>query len=261
MNNIKRGQHKASFLNGILKENPLLIQVLGLCPALAVTKSLETAFGMGLLFTFVLVSSNVIVSLLRKLIPEEIRTPCYIVVIATFVTIVKMFAEAFLPELYSSLGVFLSLLVVNCIVLGRAEAFAGQNGVLDSFLDGVGNGIGYTWAISLMGIIREVFGLGTLTIGKVFNFFGEPIKLPILKFVEITFDAATETYTRTVHYDFSISIFQNPAGAFIVLGLMLAVMAAITNHKKAVEKAKEKAAKEAAKAELAAKAALAGGAK
>ena len=248
MNSIKRGQHKASFLNGILKENPLLIQVLGLCPALAVTKSLETAFGMGLLFTFVLVSSNVIVSLLRKLIPEEIRTPSYIVVIATFVTIVKMFAEAFLPELYSSLGVFLSLLVVNCIVLGRAEAFAGSNGVLDSFLDGVGNGIGYTWAISLMGIIREVLGLGTLTIGKVFNFFGDPLTLPILK--STTLDA----YGNPL-YDYSISIFQNPAGAFMVLGLMLGIMAAITNHKKAVEKAKEKA----LKLEMAAKAALAGG--
>ncbi len=250
MDNIKRGQHKASFLNGILKENPLLIQVLGLCPALAVTKSLETAFGMGLLFTFVLVSSNVIVSLLRKLIPEEIRTPSYIVVIATFVTIVKMFAEAFLPELYSSLGVFLSLLVVNCIVLGRAEAFAGSNGVLDSFLDGVGNGIGYTWAISLMGIIREVLGLGTLTIGKVFNFFGDPLTLPILK------STVLDAYGNPL-YDYSISIFQNPAGAFIVLGLMLGIMAAITNHKKAVEKAKEKA----LKLEMAAKAALAGGAK
>lgn len=254
MDKIKRGQHKESFLNGILKENPLLVQILGLCPALAVTKSLETAFGMGLLFTFVLVSSNVIVSLLRKLIPEEIKTPCYIVVIATFVTIVKMFAEAFLPELYSSLGVFLSLLVVNCIVLGRSEAFAGQNGVFDSFLDGCGNGIGYTWAISLMGIIREVLGLGTLTIGKVFNFFGDPLTLPVLK--STVLDAHGDPL-----YDFSISIFQNPAGAFIVLGLMLAVMAAIANHKKAVEKAKEKAAKEAAKAELAAKAALAGGAK
>lgn len=254
MNDIKRGQHKASFLNGILKENPLLIQVLGLCPALAVTKSLETAFGMGLLFTFVLVSSNVIVSLLRKLIPEEIRTPSYIVVIATFVTIVKMFTEAFLPELYSSLGVFLSLLVVNCIVLGRAEAFAGSNGVLDSFLDGVGNGIGYTWAISLMGIIREVLGLGTLTIGKVFTFFPEPLVLPILKSTALT-------STGDPLYDYSISLFQNPAGAFIVLGLMLGVMAAITNHKKAVEKAKEKAAKEASKLEMAAKAALAGGAK
>ena len=250
MDNIKRSQHKASFLNGILRENPLLVQVLGLCPALAVTKSLETAFGMGLLFTFVLVSSNVIVSLLRKLIPEEIRTPSYIVVIATFVTIVKMFAEAFLPELYSSLGVFLSLLVVNCIVLGRSEAFAGQNGVLDSFLDGLGNGIGYTWAISLMGLIREVLGLGTLTLGKVFSFFGDPLKLPILK--STTLDALGNPT-----YDYSISIFQNPAGAFIVLGLMLAIMAAISNHKKAVEKAKEKA----LKLEMAARAALEGGAK
>ncbi len=120
--------------------------------------------------------------------------------------------------------------------------------MLDSFLDGVGNGIGYTWAISLMGIIREVLGLGTLTIGKVFNFFGDPLTLPILK------STVLDAYGNPL-YDYSISIFQNPAGAFIVLGLMLGIMAAITSHKKAVEKAKEKA----LKLEMAAKAALAGG--
>lgn len=113
-----QSKHKESFVSGILKNNPLFVAVLGTCPALAVTTSLESAFGMGLLFTFVLVCSNVIISALRKLIPEVIQTPAYIVVIAAFVTITKMFTQAFLPELYSSLGVFLSLLVVNCIVLG-----------------------------------------------------------------------------------------------------------------------------------------------
>ena len=143
-------KHRESFVSGIIKQNPLFISMLGTCPALAVTTSLESAFGMGLLFTFVLLCSNVIISLLKKLIPEVVHTPCYIVVIAAFVTITKMFTEAFLPELFATLGVFLSLLVVNCIVLGRAEAFANKNSVLDSLLDALGNGIGYTLAICII---------------------------------------------------------------------------------------------------------------
>ena len=114
-----KGYTKANFLKGIINENPLFVSILGTCPALATTKSVEAAIGMGLLFTFVLICSNVLVSLLRKLIPEEIKTPAYIVIIATFVTIVKMLTNAFLPELYQTLGVFISLIVVNCIVLGR----------------------------------------------------------------------------------------------------------------------------------------------
>ena len=129
---MKNNKHKESFLAGIVRQNPLFVSILGTCPALAVTKNVESAFGMGLLFTFVLICSNMIISLIRKVIPEEARTPCEIVVIAAFVTITKMLTEAFLPELYSSLGVFLSLLVVNCIVLGRAEAFAKDNTVVDS---------------------------------------------------------------------------------------------------------------------------------
>ncbi len=219
---MKDNKHKNSFLNGIVKENPLFVSVLGTCPALAVTKSLESAFGMGLLFLFVLTCSNVIISLIRKLIPEEARTPCEIVVIAAFVTITKMLTEAFLPELYSSLGVFLSLLVVNCIVLGRAEAFAKDNTVLDSFFDGIGNGIGYTWAICLIAIIREILGTGQITFGKIFTFI--PLThLPILK---------------GNGYDFSMSFFSNPAGGFIVFGLILAVIAAINQRKAKVEKFK-----------------------
>ncbi len=219
---MKDNKHKNSFLNGIVKENPLFVSVLGTCPALAVTKSLESAFGMGLLFLFVLTCSNVIISLIRKLIPEEARTPCEIVVVAAFVTITKMLTEAFLPELYSSLGVFLSLLVVNCIVLGRAEAFAKDNTVLDSFFDGIGNGIGYTWAICLIAIIREILGTGQITFGKIFTFI--PLThLPILK---------------GNGYDFSMSFFSNPAGGFIVFGLILAVIAAINQRKAKVEKFK-----------------------
>ena len=214
-------KHKESFLSPIWKTNPLLISLLGMCPALAVTKTLEAALGMGVLFTLVLVCSNVLISALRKWIPEEVKTPAYIVVIATFVTLVKMFSEAFLPELYNTLGVFVSLLVVNCIVLGRAEAFASKNGILDSFLDGVGNGIGYTIAICLIALIREVLGAGSLTFGATFTFIadlngGSRIRIPLLK---------------GPGYDVSFSFFSSPAGGFLVLGIVIAIIMAITNYK------------------------------
>lgn len=217
-------QHKESFITPVLKQNPLFVSILGTCPALAVTKSLEASFGMGLLFTFVVCCSNVLISALRKLIPEEVRTPCYIVIIAAFVTITRMLTEAFLPELYSSLGVFLALLVVNCIVLGRAEAFASKNSVFDSLLDGLGNGVGYTWAICLIGVIREILGTGMITFGKIFTFI--PLfRIPILKALDGSFN-------------YSMSVFSLPTGGFIVFGLILAVIAAIEGRKKAKEKIK-----------------------
>ena len=208
-------RHKAAFVTGIFKNNPLFIAVLGTCPALAVTTSFETALGMGILFTFVLVCSNVIISLLRKLIPEEIEIPAFIVIISAFVTIVKRFTNAFIPNLYASLGVFLSLIVVNCVVLGRAEAFAKYNGPLDSLLDGLGNGIGYTLAIVIIALIREILGTGRLTFGKVFTFI-PTYSLPILK---------------GASFDFSRSVFTNAAGGFIVFGVVLFVINAITLHK------------------------------
>ena len=208
-------RHKAAFVTGIFKNNPLFIAVLGTCPALAVTTSFETALGRGILFTFVLVCSNVIISLLRKLIPEEIEIPAFIVIIAAFVTIVKRFTNAFIPNLYASLGVFLSLIVVNCVVLGRAEAFAKYNGPLDSLLDGLGNGIGYTLAIVIIALIREILGTGRLTFGKVFTFI-PTYSLPILK---------------GASFDFSRSVFTNAAGGFIVFGVVLFVINAITLHK------------------------------
>jgi electron transport complex protein RnfE len=217
-------QHKESFITPILKQNPLFVSILGTCPALAVTKSLEASFGMGLLFTFVVCCSNVLISALRKLIPEDVRTPCYIVIIAAFVTITRMLTEAFLPELYSSLGVFLALLVVNCIVLGRAEAFASKNTVFDSLLDGLGNGVGYTWAICLIGVIREILGTGMITFGKIFTFI--PLfRIPILKALDGSFN-------------YSMSVFSLPTGGFIVFGLILAVIAAMEGRKKAKEKIK-----------------------
>ncbi len=240
---MEQKKHKESFVSGIIKNNPLFVAVLGTCPALAVTTSLESAFGMGLLFTFVLLCSNVIISLLRKLIPEVIRTPAYIVVIAAFVTITKMFTQAFIPELYSSLGVFLSLLVVNCIVLGRAEAFASKNGVLDSTLDALGNGIGYTLAISIIGIIREVLGIGYITFGKIFTFI--PVfHIPVLADPNGSWSVA-------------MSIFQNSAGGFIVMGLVMAVIMAIENHNNNKKKIDAKIAMQKALAEKKAAAAAA----
>lgn len=225
-NNISRSQHRENLLNPIWKQNPLFVLLLGTCPALAVTTTIENAIGMGILFTFVLVGSNVLVSLLRKVIPEEVETPAYIIIIATFVTIVKMVAEAFVPELYTGLGVFISLLVVNCIVLGRAEAFAKKNTVYDSFLDAVGNGIGYILAILIIALVREVLGTGTITFGAVFTFIPK-IEIPILKFGNV---------------DLSIPLFAKPAGGFIVFGVIEAIIAAVNINKQQKEAALKKAA-------------------
>lgn len=150
------------FTNGIFRENPVLILLLGCCSVLALSVTADGALGMGAALTFVLVGSNVVISLLRKIIPDKVRIPCYIIVIAGFVTIVEMITEAYLPDLYSSLGIFLALIVVNCIVLGRAEMFASKHTVLDSLLDGLGMGIGYTVVIVAMAIVRELLGSGTL---------------------------------------------------------------------------------------------------
>ena len=208
----EKGKTLKNFLKGIANENPLLVSILGTCPALATTKTVEAALGMGLLFTIVLICSNVLVSLLRKVISEEIRTPAYIVIIATFVTMVKMFTNAFLPELYSTLGVFISLIVVNCIVLGRAEAYASKNNVFDSFIDALGMGVGYTLAIILMAFFREFLGTGGFTFGKIFTF------IP-------------ETKLQIIPVGYEISLFKTPVGAFIVFALILAVIAFINNRK------------------------------
>ena len=153
---------KVSILtNGIIKENPVLRLVLGTCSCLAVTTAVSSALGMGAAFTFVLVCSNIMISLLRKVIPGKVHLPCYIVIIAGFVTIVQMFMQAYMESLYNALGVFLPLIVVNCIILGRAEMFACKNTVVDSALDGLGMGIGYILTMLLMSSVREILGNGT----------------------------------------------------------------------------------------------------
>ncbi|MBN2813542.1 MAG: electron transport complex subunit E [Bacteroidales bacterium] len=183
------------FTNGLLKENPSLVLVLGTCPALAVTTSAVNGLGMGAATTFVLLCSNVIISLIKNLIPDKVRIAAFIVVIATFVTIVDLVMKAYVPDLYKALGIFIPLIVVNCIILGRAEAFAQKNKVWFAFLDGLGMGIGFTLAITVMGAIREILGNGSI-----FN-------LRI-----ISQDAST------------ILLFVLPPGAFVTYGLLIAGM-------------------------------------
>ena len=154
--------------NGIIAENPTFVLLLGMCPTLATTSSAVNGMSMGLATTFVLICSNIVISAIKKLIPDEVRIPAYIVVIASFVTILQMCMQAFLPDLYKSLGLFIPLIVVNCIVLGRAEAFASKNGILSSGFDGIGIGLGFTIALTLLGICRELLGTGKMFALSVF---------------------------------------------------------------------------------------------
>lgn len=152
----------ANLTKGILRENPIFVLALGMCPTLATTSSAMNGLGMGLATTFVLLGSNVVISLLAGFVPDKVRIPSYIVVIATFVTVVDLAMQAYAQPLYEKLGIFIPLIVVNCIVLGRAEAFANKNGVLDSVLDGVGMGLGFTFALTLLGTVRELLGGGSI---------------------------------------------------------------------------------------------------
>ena len=163
--------------DGLIDQNPVLIQLLGMCSVLAITTTLFNGIGMGLSVTVILTCSNVVISLLRKIIPNEIRIACYIVVIASFVTIVQLLLKALLPELDESLGVFIPLIVVNCIILGRAEAFASKNSVAATALDGIFQGLGYTWALVVMCVIRELLGNGTFAGGFSFINNGDGIRI------------------------------------------------------------------------------------
>ncbi|MGD8255997.1 MAG: electron transport complex subunit E [Desulfobacterales bacterium] len=187
------------FVKGLWDEVPPFRLVLGLCPVLAVTKSIENGWGMGIATTFVLVCSNVLVSCLRKVIPPKVRIACYIVIIATFVTVVELAMQAFAYPLFLKLGIFIPLIVVNCIVLGRAEAFASKNGVFRSLLDGLGIGIGFTLSLMALAAVRELLGTGALT------FWVTPIQI---------FGPSFQPFTFMIE----------APGAFMALGLMLCVM-------------------------------------
>ena len=176
---VKLSQNGLKILsNGILSDNPTFVQCIGLCPTLAVTSSVSNGIGMGIAATFVLIASNAVISLLRKIVPDEVRIPIFIVVIAGFVTVIEFLMKGFAPELNKSLGIFIPLIVVNCIILARAEAFASKNGVFASILDGVGMGLGFTIALTFLGSIREILGAGTWLGTPVVSF--EPAMLVIL---------------------------------------------------------------------------------
>ena len=166
--------------NGLIKENPTFVLMLGMCPTLAVTTSAINGAGMGLATTFVLVMSNMLISMLRKIIPDSVRMPAFIVVVASFVTIVQFVLEGFVPALYSSLGVFITLIVVNCIILGRAESYASKNPVLPSIFDGVGMGLGYRVGLTAIGIVRELIGAGTVFGFQIMPTSYEPVTIFIL---------------------------------------------------------------------------------
>lgn len=190
-------KYKRITLDGLIFQNPTLMLVLGTCPTLGLISSATSAAGMGLTVVLILTLSNMIISALKKVIPNEVRIPCYIVVIATLVTFARMLLEKFVPDLYDSLGGFLALIVVNCIILGRAEAFANKHTVLESAVDGIANGLGFTCALTVMGIVCEFLGSGSI--------FGLHIM------------------------NFSIGIFATPAGSFIIYGLSIALFVYIIN--------------------------------
>ena len=194
-------------LRGIIMENPVLILVLGTCPTLATTTSVISAFSMGIAATIVLICSNMVISALRKIIPDSVRIPCYIVIIAAFVTAVQMLLQAFLPAIYDMLGVYLALIVVNCIILGRAEMYANKNTVLDSALDGVGMGLGFLAALILMATLREVFGNATFA----------GIEIPFLT-------------------NYKIPVLIQAPGGFLVYGIVIAVMNKLTEKKGGVKR-------------------------
>ena len=187
-NNVK------TFTKGLIKENPILVLLLGCCPTLATTTSAINGMSMGLATTFVLIMSNLVISLLKNFIPDKVRIPCFIVVIASFVTIVQLVMQAYVPDIYETLGLFIPLIVVNCIVLGRAEAFASKNPVWPSILDGAGMGLGFTLALTVLGCIRELLGSGCV--------FG----------------------LRLLPETANILVFILPPGAFICLGFVIAIV-------------------------------------
>lgn len=214
-----------SFKNGLLRENPVFSLFLGICSTLAITTSVDNAIGMGTAVIFVLIMSNVIISLLRNIIPDEVHIPVYIVIIATLVKIVQMMIEAYAPALNESLGVFIPLIVVNCIILGRAEAYACDHGPLDSALDGLGMGLGYTLAVLSMSLIREIISTGGFKVSNPLN--------TSQVFVNVKFFSDSWT----------ISMFSMPVGAFITFACLAAFVAWYKDHANKKEQAAAKEAK------------------
>mgnify|MGYP000628404348 CR=1 FL=1 len=208
--------------NGIIKENPTFVLMLGMCPTLAITTSATNGIGMGLTTTVILAASNLMISLLRNFIPDRVRMPAFIVVVASFVTVVQLLLQGFIPSLYDSLGIYIPLIVVNCIILGRAEAFASKNGILDSALDGLGMGLGYTLAVLSMSFIRELISTGGIKVVNPFN------------------EAQVWLNLHIIPENFTISIFGSSVGAFITFAVLAAAVGAYKQHVTAKEEAAAK---------------------
>ncbi len=222
--------NKDIFLSGIFKQNAVFTLTLGLCPALAISNTVEGALGMGIMVVIVLAITNAIISMLRKVISDEIRIPAYILIIATVVTMMKMFVDAYVAALASSLGVFIALITVNCIVLGRAEAFAKDNSVGKSILDGLGSGLGFMLALLLIAVFREALGTGAIKLGVL-------LPLPF------------EVTLRLFPSEYGISMLIQPMGAYLIIGVLLATFVAYDNNKKyraGIKRAKELQARKAA---------------
>ena len=211
-----------NFKAGLIKDNPVFSLFLGICSTLAITTTVNNAIGMGVSVIIVLIMSNVIISCVRKITPDEIRIPVYIVIIATLVKIIQMLIQAYAPSLNTSLGVFIPLLVVNCIFLGRAEAFASKNGVLDSALDGLGMGLGYTLAVLAMSFIRELISTGGIKVVNPFN------------------EAQVWLNLHIIPENFTVSIFGSSVGAFITFAVLAAAVGAYKQHVTAKEEAATK---------------------
>ncbi|MCK9235601.1 MAG: electron transport complex subunit RsxE [Acholeplasmataceae bacterium] len=199
---------------GIWKENGIFVTVLGLCPALAVTRTFEGALGMGILVMMVLTLTNMSISAVRNFVPDTVRIPAYIIIIATEVTVLKMLVDAFAPALAAELGVFIALITVNCVVFGRAESFASKNKILPSMLDGIGVGIGFGLALIMIGFTREFLGTGLIQMGYIL-----PLGFKVTLFESLLFQ------------DYAMSVFVNPPGAFLVIGFILATIIAVRQHK------------------------------
>lgn len=202
---------KKVFIAGITKENPVLMMFLGMCPALAITTTIDNGIGMGLAVIIVLLLTNSIISLIRNTVPNEIRIPVYIIIIAAVVSIIEMLMQAYTPQLSTSLGIFIPLIVVNCIILGRAEAFASKNNILNSMIDALGMGLGFTLGIFLMSFVRQLLGTGVLNLHNMFD------------------SSVVFFQFNIIPKDFVIDIFTQPTGAFLTLGFLVAIVNAITS--------------------------------
>lgn len=207
-----KSKNFSAFINGLIKENPTFVLMLGMCPTLAVTTGVVNGIGMGLSTTAVLICSNLVISMLRKFIPNKIRIASYIVIVAGFVTIVEMLLKAYLPSLSESLGIYIPLIVVNCIILGRAEAFASKNDVVSSLFDGLGMGLGFTAALTLIASVREILGAGTFAGISLFGDGFQPASIMIL-----------------------------PPGAFLTLGILIAIINSISRKAKGTKEVENNA--------------------